>query len=128
MLQSDTNIKNDAIVFTYKAGKPIRKIYAPKINPVILLTDYQNYLLEGMPGIVNKDFKTLIEKTSEFYIIESGNLMPDDDIKSFFSGFVEEQGAKSKGFGLKKIQTYTLDRNIIKLQEYPLDVYKIVKK
>ena len=54
--------------------------------------------------------------------------MPDDNLKLMVSQFTKNQGAKVKGFALEKVLALNSSFQIEKLEDYPLDVYKLTKR
>jgi hypothetical protein len=54
--------------------------------------------------------------------------MPDDNLKLLVSGFVKNQGAKLKGFGLEKSRAMYPDAEFMLLSGYSLPVYKLTQR
>jgi hypothetical protein len=127
MMQTDPAIPDASIIFVYQATKPIKTIYAPRLEPVSLFTSYQEGLTNHLENYKIPKYKELIENSNNLYLLESGTSMPDDHIKKLFSGFVKGQGAKLKGFGKEKIRNLLDEARFVPLERYPLPLYRIVK-
>lgn len=122
----NNDLEDNSVLIVYQAVKPIRNIYAANLQIFNLLSDYQAMLAEKrysnfMPTDLNKIF---IENDT-VYLLESGVVMPDDNLKLLFKGFTKNQGAKVKGFALEKILAINPTLDVEKLEGYPLDVYKL---
>lgn len=127
MLQNDPAVPDSSVLFVYQAVKPIRAVYAPKLQPVGMLTNYQEKIDEHYATVKQPPLKDIINKNKHFYLLESGVSLPDDYIKLLFLSFVENQGAKIKGFGMKKLQPY-FDAGAFQLiDKFPIDLYRIQK-
>ena len=127
LLQNDKSIPDSSILFVYQAIKPIQTVYAPKFKTIGMLSGQQENLAEGLPGYSKPLYERLVSDYNNLYMIESGTSMPDDNIKLMFSRFVKNQGAKVKGFGRDKLKPYLGTAKWIRLEKYPLEVYKIEK-
>ena len=121
------DLKPGSVLFVYRATNPIKNVYAPNLNAINLLSDYQERLAEYETGYEKPSINSIISENEELYLLESGVSWPDDYIKLVFSKFTKSQGAKVKGFGLEKLNEYIKDFQIIKQNNYKLDVYKITK-
>jgi hypothetical protein len=127
-MQQDPAIAAGSILFLYQAAKPIQTLYAPKLNPVNIMTGYQEYMAESLPGFKKADVSEIISKNENLYLLESGTSMPDDKFKLLFSGFIKGQGVKVKGFGKEKLIPFLSGADFILMKSYPIDLYKIVKR
>jgi hypothetical protein len=128
MIQKDPAIPEGSVLFLYQASKPVRTLYAPKLDLVDMLTDYQEGMAVDLPGYQKPDLNEIISTHEHLYLLESGTSMPDDNFKLLFSGFVKGQGAKVKGFGREKLLLYLRTAKFTKLSDYPIDVYRIEKQ
>jgi len=126
-VQLNNNLENNSVLLVYQASKPIKEVYAPNLHVFDLLSDYQNEMEKATPGFVPINLNEILNKNEVVYLLESGQSMPDDHLKLLVSQFTKNQGAKVKGFALEKILALNLPIQIEKLEEYPLDVYKITK-
>jgi len=120
-------LENNSVLIIYQANKPIENLYAPNLQVYGLLSDYQNEMEKNTPGFVPTDLKEIINKNDTVYLLESGVSMPDDYLKLLVSQFTKNQGAKVKGFALEKVLAINSTLQIEKLEDYPLDVYKLTK-
>jgi len=121
------DLDGNSILLVYQALKPIRNIYAPDLRVYDLLSDYQDKLEKNNRNYTATDLTSLIENSDTLYVLESGVSMPDDNFKLFVSSFTKDQGAKVKGFVLEKVLAINRELNVERLQNYQLDVYKIMK-
>lgn len=126
-VQLNTKLENNSSLVVYQAMRPIKNIYAPKLQVYSLLSDYQTEVEKNIPEYKPIDLNEIFSKNDVVYLLESGQSMPDDNLKLLFSKFTNSQGAKVKGFALKKILSLKLPLQIEKLKKYSLDVYKITK-
>jgi len=127
MMQKDPAIPEGSVLFLYQAAKPVKTLYAPKLELVNIMTQYQEEMAVGLPGYLKHDLKDIISGNEELYLLESGTSMPDDNFKLLFSGFVKGQGAKVKGFGKEKLNSYIPEASFKRIEAYPIDLYKIIK-
>lgn len=121
------NLKNKSVLIVYQASKPIKNIYASNLKVYDIKSDYLNKLAENSPGFVPTDFSQVFNDNDTIYLLESGQSMPDDNLKILFKNFTKNQGAKVKGFALEKILTTNPSFHSEKLEGYPLDVYILTK-
>ena len=92
-----------------------------------LKSDYQTKVEENVPEFVPTDLPGILNNNDIVYLLESGVSMPDDNLKLMVSQFTKNQGAKVKGFALDKILKTNSSFHAVKLNGYPLDVYKLTK-
>ena len=78
-------------------------------------------------GFVPTDLSEILNENDTIYLLESGVVMPDDNLKLLFKKFTKDQGAKVKGFALEKILVINPKLDVEKLEGYPLDVYRLTK-
>lgn len=129
LLNKNIEIPDSTIVFTYKAIRPIRIFHASRLIITSLKTDYRESVLlsTSISDYSKPSYDEIFNSSKDIYLIESGVMMPDDDIKSLFSSFVSEMGSKGKGFGLKKLKPYLAEREVLLMDNYPLPVYVLKK-
>jgi hypothetical protein len=126
-VQLSNNLKNKSVLIVYQASKPIKNIYASNLQVYDIKSDYLDKLAESSPGFVPTDFSEVFKINDIVYLLESGQSMPDDNLKILFKSFTKNQGAKVKGFALEKILTTNPSFQSEKLEGYPLDVYRLTK-
>jgi hypothetical protein len=126
-VQLSKNLEDNTVLIVYQAGKPIINIYAPNLQVLELLTDYQNEQAKIIPGFIPTDLNYVITNNDTFYLLESGVSMPDDYLKLAVEEFTKRQGAKVKGFALDKVLATDSSLQYEKLENYPLDVYRFTK-
>lgn len=124
-LQNDASIPDSTIVIMYQATKPLNTVYAPRLKGVAIYSAYQEKLTDNLDRFTLPDYKKIGEQQQTVYLIESGTSMPDDKLKAIVSGFVKNQGAKLKGFGLEKAKSMYPGAQITLLPNYLLPVYKL---
>ena len=124
----NSNLEKNSVLIVYQAVKPIKNVYAHKLQVYDLLSDYQNELAKNTPGFVPTDLNEILNNNDTIYLLESGVSMPDDYLKLMVSQFTKNQGAKVKGFALDKISKMNSLFKQEKLEFYPLDVYKLTKR
>lgn len=127
-VQLNNNLKNNSVLIVYQAIKPIKNIYAPDLLVHGLLSDYQDEKAKKIPGFVPTDLTEILNKNDIIYLLESGVSMPDDYLKLLVSQFTKSQGAKVKGFALDKVLATDSSLQYEKLEDYPLDVYRLTKR
>lgn len=127
-VQLSNNLENKSVLIVYQASKPLKNVYATNLKIYDIKSDYLNKLAENSPGFVPTDFSEVFKNNNTIYLLESGQSMPDDNLKLLFSNFTKNQGAKVKGFALEKILKTNPSFQSEKLEEYPLDVYKLTKR
>jgi hypothetical protein len=125
-VQLSHNLDNNSVLIVYQASKPIKNVYAPNLQVIDLMSDYQDKMAQ-ISGYVASDLTGILNNNDTVYILESGVSMPDDKLKLMFSNFTKNQGAKVKGFALDKVLTINSSFHVDKLENYPLDVYKLTK-
>jgi hypothetical protein len=126
-VQLNNNLDPKSVLIVYQASKPIKEIYAPDLQVVDLLTDYQNEQAKIIPGFVPTDLNYVVNNNDTLYLLESGVSMPDDHLKLAVEEFTKRQGAKVKGFALDKVLEKDSTLQYEKLENYPLDVYRFTK-
>lgn len=124
-LQNDKAIPDSATVLMYQATKPLNTVYATRLKGVAIFSAYQEKLTDNLERFELPDYKKIGEQQQSVYLIESGTSMPDDNLKLLVSGFVKNQGAKLKGFGLEKARAMYPDAEFALLSGYPMPVYKL---
>ena len=122
------SLENESVLIVYQASKPLKNVYATNLKVYDIKSDYLNKLAENSPGFVPTDFSEVFRNNNTIYLLESGQSMPDDNLKLLFSNFTKNQGAKVKGFALEKILKSNPSFQSEKLEEYPLDVYRLTRK
>jgi hypothetical protein len=127
-VQLSNNLKNKSVLIVYQASKPIKNIYASNLKVYDIKSDYLDKLAENSPGFVPTDFSQVFKDNNTIYLLESGQSMPDDNLKILFKSFTKNQGAKVKGFALEKILTENPSFQAERLKEYPLDVYRLTRR
>ncbi len=127
-VQLSDNLEDNSVLIVYQASKPIKNVYAPNLQVIDLLTDYQNEKAKIIPGFVSTDLSYVINNNDTLYLLESGVSIPDDYLKLLVAQFTKSQGAKVKGFALDKVLATDSSLQVFKLEEYQLDVYKLVKR
>lgn len=127
-VQLGNNLKNKSVLIVYQASKPIKNIYASNLRVYDIKSDYLNKLAENSPGFVPTDFSQVFNDHDTIYLLESGQSMPDDNLKLLFNNFTKNQGAKVKGFALEKILKENPLFQPERLEEYPLDVYRLTRR
>ena len=127
-VQLNNNLENNSVLIVYSASKPIKNIYAPNLQVFQLLSDYQNEMAKKFLEFIPTDLSAILTKNDTVYLLESGTGMPDDNLKLLVSQFTKNQGAKIKGFALNKVLAMDSSLQIEKLEDYPLDVYKLTKR
>lgn len=125
--QLSHNLENNSVLIVYRAVRPIKNIYAPNLKVYGLLSDYQTEVEKNIPGYVPTNLNEILNNNDVVYLLESGQSMPDDHLKLLVSQFTKNQGAKVKGFALDKILTTNSLFHPEKLDDYPLDVYRLTK-
>ncbi len=123
----NTDLDNNSVLIVYQASKPIKNVYAPNLRVYDVLSDYQNEMEENNPGYVPADLNQILSENKSVYVLESGVSLPDDYLKLMVSNFTKNQGAKVKGFALDKVLSVDPTLKTEKLNDYPLDVYKLTK-
>jgi len=126
-VQLNRNLEKNSVLIVYQAVKPIKNVYAPNLQVSGLRSDYQNKMAIIESPYIPIDLNEILNNNDVIYLLESGVSMPDDHLKLLFSQFTKNQGAKVKGFALEKILAMNLSLQIEKLEDYPLDVYKLTK-
>ena len=122
------DLEDHSILIVYQALKPIRNVYAANLEVLALQSDYQNMLAEKRyTDFVPTDLGEILDENDTIYLLESGVVMPDDNLKLLFKKFTKDQGAKVKGFALEKILVINPRLDVEKLEGYPLDVYRLTK-
>ncbi|HSW54552.1 MAG TPA: hypothetical protein VLH59_05625 [Ignavibacteriaceae bacterium] len=127
-VQLNNNLDKNSVLIVYQASKPIKEVYAPDLQVIDLLTDYQNERAKIIPGFIPTDLSSVINNNDTVYLLESGVSMPDDHLKLLVGQFTKSQGAKVKGFALGKVLAKDSSLQIVKLENYPLDVYRFTKR
>jgi hypothetical protein len=127
-MQNDSAIPDSATVLMYQATKPLNTVYAPRLKGVAIFSAYQEKLTDNLERFELPDYKKIGEQQQSVYLIESGTSMPDDNLKLLVSGFVKNQGAKLKGFGLEKSRAMYPDAEFMLLSGYSLPVYKLTQR
>lgn len=127
-VQLSDNLEDNSVLIVYQASKPIKNIYAPNLHVIDLMTDYQNEQAEIIPGFVPTDLNYVVANNDTVYLLESGVSMPDDHLKLLVGQFTKSQGAKVKGFALEKVSATDSSLQYEKLENYPLDVYRLTKR
>jgi|GEM_PF-3478418 len=127
LLNQNPEIKDGTIIFTYKAVNPIRKLYAPRLNPISLQAEAQEKTLLSTPlsGYKLPEYKDIFTTDEDVYLIESGTMIPDDYLKEKLASFINPKSIKLKNFGLNKLNPYLHSREVILLNDYPVRVYLI---
>ncbi len=124
-MQNDKAIPDSATVLMYQATKPLNTVYASRLKGVAIFSAYQEKLTDNLERFELPDYKKIGEQQQSVYLIESGTSMPDDNLKLLVSGFVKNQGAKLKGFGLEKARAMYPDAEFTLLSGYSMPVYKL---
>ncbi len=124
----NSDLDSNSVLIVYQAIKPIKQIYAPGLQVRDLLSDYQNEMEKHNPGYTPTNLNSIISINDTVYLLESGQSMPDDYLKLMVSRFTKNQGAKVKGFALEKVLAVDPALKVEKLEQYPLDVYKLTKR
>lgn len=124
-MQNDTRIEDSAFVFMYKATKPFNKKYAPRLQGVSVYSEYQENLTENLENYSLPDYEEIIKSGQPVYLIESGVSLPDDYLKTALAGFVKNQGAKTKGVGMKKIKSLCPGARFVEVKGYSITLYKV---
>lgn len=127
-VQLSNNLKNKSALIVYQASKPLKNVYTTNLKVYDIKSDYLDKLAENSPGFVPIDFTQVFNDNDTIYLLESGQSMPDDNLKILFKNFTKNQGAKVKGFALEKILTTNPSFRSEKLEGYPLDVYRLTEK
>jgi len=123
----NTDLDSNSVLIVYQASKPIKNVYAPNLRVYDVLSDYQNEMEKNNPGYVPADLNQILSENKSVYVLESGVSLPDDYLKLMVSNFTKNQGAKVKGFALDKVLSVDPTLKAEKLNDYPLDVYKLTK-
>lgn len=128
-LQSDENIPDSSIIFMYHASRAISEVYAPRLLPISIVHEYHFDKIKDMDPEFNfPNYAELINSEKEKFILESGTLPPDDQIKNYFLSFMDKEGVKTKGFALRTLNPFLENRQLKLLPDYPMDVYKIANR
>ena len=125
-MQNDLSIPDSSTVLMYQATKPLNTIYAPRLKGVAIYSSYQEKLTDNLERYELPDYTKIAKNNRAIYLIESGTSMPDDKLKLLISGFVKNQGAKLKGFGLEKARAMYPDAKFELLPNYSIPIYKLI--
>jgi hypothetical protein len=124
-MQNDRAIPDSSVVLMYQATKPLNTVYAPRLKGVAIYSTYQEKLTDNLERFELPDYSKIGAENPNVYLIESGTSMPDDKFKHLLSGFVKNQGAKLKGFGLEKAKKMYPNAKFDQLHGYSIPIYKL---
>ncbi len=124
-MNEDSSIKDSSIVFLYQAQKPVKVVYAPRLKPITVIHEkVKEGVLYMNPDFKEINYDSLFKFSEKIYLIESGVVPPDDDLKLKFLPFLDKQGIKTKGFLFRTFEPYLKTKKVTKLNNYKkLDVY-----
>lgn len=127
-VQLSNNLESNSVLIVYQATKPIQNVYAPGLQVFNVKSMYQNKLAKYYPGANPTNLSEILANNDTVFLLESGQSMPDDHLKLFFSKFTKDQGAKVKGFALERVLEINPSIRTERLTGYPLDVYKLTRR
>jgi hypothetical protein len=124
-MQNDPNLADGSYVFMYKAIKPFNVKYAKRLEGISVYSSYHEKMTGALRNYKLPNYKDLLKGDTPVYLIESSVSKPDDYLKSIFSNFTKNQGAKFKGIGIQKIKGICPDARFEEIKGYPLTLYQV---